>query len=133
MSTRSTVLYSALAAVALWTTGCGTDCQSACTKLYGTAPNCGDPSGDDPEAEGYIAGLIGAGQTREKMNRQCMNECENALDKPGDAGDYKPNEWTEKKSTVSLENDEMAALWMDCVEDQSCANLATGNYCKPVW
>jgi hypothetical protein len=132
MSTRSTVLYSALAAVTLWTTGCGTDCQSACTKLYGTAPNCGDPSGDDPDAEGYVEGLIGAGQTREKMTRQCMDECENALDKPGDAGDYNPNEFTKATDTVSLENDEMAALWMDCIDEQSCDNLANG-YCAPVW
>jgi hypothetical protein len=133
MPIRSTILHSALAAITLWTTGCGTDCQSTCTKLYGGAPNCGDPNGADPEAEGYIEGVIGAGQDEEEMTRQCMSECEGALSKPGDAGDYKPNEFLKQTETVSLENDEMAALWMDCVEEQSCENLASRNYCAPVW
>ena len=80
----------------------------------------------------WVAGLLGAGQTREKMRRQCMDECEGALEKPGDAGDYDPNKFTKATETVTLENDEMAALWMDCVEEQSCENLAEG-YCSPVW
>ena len=132
MPTRSSAICTVLTTLTLWISGCGTDCQSACTKLYGTAPNCGDPRGDDPDAEGYFAGLIGAGQTREKMMRQCMDECEGALDKPGDASDYEPNKYTPATETVTLENDEMAALWMDCIADQSCQNLAEG-YCSPVW
>ena len=132
MLTRSSAICAVLTTLTLGISGCGTDCQSACTKLYGTAPNCGQANGDDSKAEGYFGGLIGPGQTQEKMNRQCMKECENALDKPGDAGDYDPNTYTPATETVTLENDEMAALWMDCVEAQSCENLADG-YCSPVW
>ena len=131
MPTHSQLILAIISGLSLTVSGCGTDCQSACNKLYGTAPNCGDASGD-PNEEGYFEGLIGAGQTREKMTRQCMDECENAIDKPGDAGDYDPNAFTPATEVVELENDEMAALWMDCIEEQSCENLASG-YCAPVW
>ena len=106
MPTRSPAICTVLTALTLWVSGCGTDCQSTCTKLYGTAPNCGDKRGDNPDDPGFFAGLIGAGQTREKMMRQCMDECEGALEKPGDAGDYDPNKFTKATETVTLENDE---------------------------
>ena len=70
--------------------------------------------------------------TEEKAKRQCMRECEGALAKPGDAGDYDPNRYTDPLETVTLENDEMAALWMDCIEENSCKSLELG-YCAPIW
>ena len=116
---------------ALFLGGCGNDCQSTCTKLYGTAPNCGDPRGEKG-TESYFVGLVTFGQSRDKKMRQCMDECEGALETPGEVGDYRPTEYTPSDQPVSLENDRQAAVWMECVDSHSCENLA-GGYCAPVW
>ena len=131
MLKRSSMFVRCAVAVSLFLSGCGNDCQSTCTKLYGTAPNCGDPSGD-PDSENYFRGLVTFGQTREKKMRQCMDECEGALEKPGEVGEYAPTEYTPSDVAVTLENDRQAAVWMECVESHSCENLASG-YCAPVW
>ncbi len=131
MPTRSSMMFTLTMAVSLFIGGCGNDCQSTCTKLYGNAPNCGDPSGEKG-TESYFAGLVTYGQTREKKTRQCMDACEGALEVPGELGDYAPTEYTPSDVPVTLENDHQAAVWMDCVESHSCENLASG-YCAPVW
>ena len=106
--------------------GCGKDCQSTCNKLYGTTPNCGDSFGDKPK------GLLGSETRGEKMS-DCMDACEEALKVPGKLGDYDPYEqkdWDEEDP--ELKNDRQVALWMECVAETSCQNLADG-YCSPVW
>ena len=37
--------------------------------------------------------------------------------------------------SIELENDQQAALWMDCVEEKSCELLKTsgGRFCAPIW
>ena len=131
MSARLPMALCLPAAFALFLSGCGNDCQSTCNKLYGTAPNCGDSRGERGSAN-YFPGLVDFGESREKKTRQCMDECENALDVPGEVGDYRPTEQTPSDEPVSLENDRQAALWMDCVESHSCENLAL-NYCAPIF
>lgn len=131
MPTRSPLILCLAASLSLFFSGCGNDCQSTCAKLYGTAPNCGDPSGEKG-TDSYFAGLNTFGQGREDKTRQCMDECEGALEKPGEVGDYRPTEYTPSDQPVTLENDRQAAVWMDCVESHSCENLSAG-YCAPVW
>lgn len=98
---------------------CGPDCQSTCNSLY-----------LEPGAGG--CGIERPGTTLDDRITRCMDECEYALDRPGDAGDYNPNEQTPRSETIELENDEMAALWMDCIEETACENLES-NYCAPIW
>ena len=132
MSAHTPLFLSFVAAGALFVSGCGNDCQSSCTKLYGTTTdNCGDARGEKG-TESYFQGLVNYGQSREKKNRQCMDECEGALERPGEVGDYSPTEYTPSDEATELENDRQAALWMDCVDSHSCDNLASG-YCAPVW
>ena len=117
----------ALLSLAVMASGCGPDCQSTCQKLYGTKPNCGDP---DPKTG--FNGLVRYGNTREELLRQCEDECESALDNPGDVGNYKPKEYSAVSEAVELETDKQAALWMDCIAETSCKLLDEG-YCAPVW
>ncbi|MEC8277996.1 MAG: hypothetical protein VXZ96_05740 [Myxococcota bacterium] len=98
---------------------CGPDCQSTCNRLY-----------LDPGAGG--CGIERPGTTIDDRLTRCMEECEYAMDRPGDAGSYNPNEQIPRSETVELENDEMAALWMDCIEETACENLEQ-NYCAPIW
>jgi predicted small secreted protein len=108
--------------------GCGKDCQSTCTKLYGTAPDCGDPEGD------YFDGLLGSKSRNEKMST-CMKACNDGLKVPGEVGEYDPYTQFRLKKGVDrpeLENDRQVALWMECVAEHSCTKLSQ-NYCEPVW
>ena len=121
----------ALLVLPLTMVGCGKDCQATCTKLYGTAPNCGDPQGD-PDSENYFKGLIGSEDRDEKM-ADCMRACDDALQVPGEIGDYDP--YTKRKSdeeVPELENDRQVGLWMECVAEHSCQKLSE-NYCEPIW
>jgi len=107
----------------LFLVGCGKDCQSTCNKLYGTAPNCGDPFGDQNK------GLLGSLSRGERMS-DCMDTCEDALKVPGELGDYDPyakKDW--KDEPPELQNDRQVALWMECVAETSCQNIADG-YCS---
>lgn len=123
----------ALLVLPLTMVGCGKDCQATCTKLYGTAPNCGDPQGD-PEDAGYLEGLVGP-TGRDKKMSTCMKKCGDALQVPGEVGDYDPytRRTTQEEEVPELENDRQVALWMECVEEHSCLLLEQQNYCEPVW
>lgn len=96
--------------------GCGPDCQSTCNRLYN-------------ESE---CNIQSPGATREELLGRCNTECGNALDVPGEVGDYNPNEYTPSNENIELENDKRAAVWMDCVAATSCEFLNDG-YCAPVW
>ena len=106
-----------IAAVPLTAVGCGPTCQSTCNRLYQES-ECGIQAvGDDSVAD---------------LTSRCMDECENALEIPGEVGDYTPDEYTPSSETVTLQNDKQAALWMDCVSETACEYLEEG-YCAPVW
>jgi hypothetical protein len=104
---------------------CGKDCQSTCTTLYGTAPNCGDPKGD-------FKGLVNNDQTRDEKMTDCMRACKDGLAKPGEVGDYDPYTKFEGEEPPTLENDRQVALWMECIDDHSCPKIADG-FCQPTW
>ena len=97
--------------------GCGPDCQSSCEKIFGDGPEeCAIP-------------IIG--NSAQEMTRDCAAHCEQALQRNGDVGTYKPNDHTSGNDEVSLENEKQAALWMDCIELTNCDFLNSG-YCAPV-
>ena len=105
----------ASAALSLSAVGCGPDCQSTCNRLY-------------QENE---CNLQFPGQSRANLLRDCSNACEDALDTPGEIRqEYTPNQYTPSNESVRFQNDQEAALWMDCVEAQACEKLGDG-YCSP--
>ena len=55
-------------------------------------------------------------------------ECDAAMTQTGPVGTYDPNANTD--NTVGIANEKQAALWMDCVETTSCANIEKG-FCEP--
>lgn len=98
--------------------GCNADldCQSTCNKLYQTE-ECGIPS---------------PGSTQSELIDLCNTSCNNALDVPGEVGDYNPDEYTPASANIELKNDKQAAIWMECISETSCDFLQDG-YCAPVW
>jgi hypothetical protein len=108
----------ALVAAAVPISGCGPTCQSTCNRLYQEAePSCNIQS---------------VASDRTELLTRCNESCEDALDTPGEIGDYTPHEYTPSSKNIDLENDKQAALWMDCVAETSCEHLNDG-YCAPVW
>lgn len=106
--------------------GCGPDCESTCNTLY-------------QEAE---CNLQSAGYQRSELLLQCNDECEKALQNPGDVRPgYDPYEYTPTSDDqVTFTNDSEVALWMECVAETSCDlmgvnanNEGTPGYCAPVW
>ena len=100
---------------------CGPDCQTTCEKLYAQGGECEFTSAGD--------------EFGVKNFQRCTETCESALKTPGEAGDYNPQEKTPSSQSIELENDQQAALWMDCVEEKSCELLKTsgGRFCAPIW
>lgn len=95
--------------------GCGQDCQSTCNKLF-------------QEGE---CNLQRPGQSRDDLLRACNNACDDALKTPGEIREeYTPSQYTPSDQSVRFQNDQEAALWMDCVEAQACEKLDDG-YCSP--
>ena len=104
----------ALAASAALASGCGPDCQSSCQKLY-AENECDIPV---------------PGASREQLLRECSTVCEDALNNPGDIRDgYEPTEYTPSDKSLTIETDQEAALWMDCVDEMACELLEEG-YCS---
>jgi NAD-dependent dihydropyrimidine dehydrogenase PreA subunit len=98
-------------------TACGPNCQSTCRRLYTT-------DGCNIERPGNI--------TSDQLIGTCMDACEGALAKPGDLGTYNPFEAPGSSTSVTLDNEMQAAIWMDCVEATACEDLGSG-YCAPIW
>src|SRR5688500_4547390 len=99
---------------------CGPDCQSSCDKLFGDGSE---------ECNITVAGNSdAAGQQR--LTRDCVTQCESALARTGEIGDYSPNERPNANDEVSLENEKQAAMWMDCIAETECEYLKD-NYCAP--
>ena len=102
----------------------GPSCYSSCEKLFG------------PESSGgcdiQVAGHEGESGRAEMIN-QCVAHCESAMNRAGEVGTYDPNA-REGSDAIALENEQQAALWMDCIADTSCDLLDPyeGGYCAPV-
>ena len=95
--------------------GCGPDCQSSCQKLYAS-----DDGG---------CNLPTPGRDQDEAIADCLDECEGAMQTPGNVGAFDPN--TPQSGTVAeLENEKQAALWMDCIQQADCVRIADG-LCQP--
>lgn len=112
---RALLLLTAVGAVALLT-ACGPNCQDTCEKLY-TESQC------DIER---------AGRTPDRLITDCMDFCQEALKVPGEIGSFNPYEKVGSGQSITLENEQQAAIWMDCVAETACENIQTG-MCAPVW
>jgi hypothetical protein len=104
----------AVVAVAALASGCGPNCQSTCGKLY-FDDQCGIPT---------------PGRETEEAFRDCVDECEYALARPGDLDGYDPDERQTSGETVVLVNEVQAAAWMECVDQTACEDIDDG-YCEP--
>jgi hypothetical protein len=94
--------------------GCGANCQSACNKKYNISECAVLPPG--------------FGDKSDQLIRECVGECERALQRPGEVGSYDPLERNTTGEAVVLENEKQAALWMDCIADSACDRIEDG-YC----
>lgn len=112
----STAFCLVLAGAALYLTGCGPNCQSTCEKLY-------------IESE---CNIQRPGRTTDELLQRCSNECEGALEQPGEIGDYDPYDNSGSGSSITLDNEMQAAVWMECVAESACEKIDDG-YCAPVW
>lgn len=95
--------------------GCGPNCQSTCQRIY------------DPNE----CGIAVPGESWQESSRRCADSCEDALDRPGEVGDYNPFEHQTGGASAELENEKQAALWMDCVEATQCEDIDDG-VCAPI-
>lgn len=97
-------------------TGCGPSCYSTCDRLY------------RPEQCDIRRG----GRTAEELVGYCLEECQGAMETPGELEGYNPLEASGSNESVVLENEKQAAVWMDCVQENACDRLSSG-FCAPVW
>jgi len=107
-------------------TACGPNCQSTCQRLYGEGAQT--VNGEQLED----CGIQRAGRDANDLIGTCMDNCEGAIDEPGETGPYNPYERTGSSESVDLENERQAAVWMQCISETSCDRLTEG-YCAPVW
>jgi hypothetical protein len=106
-----------LAAVTLGAAGCEKSCQNTCRRIF-----------DATECAVTIAG-----QTEEDLEQDCTSECEDALQNAGPMGVYDPYQGNTAQQPDELENERMAAAWMECVWAVECADLQVpGNSCHPI-
>lgn len=103
-------------------TACGPNCQNTCNQVY---TQCN---------------IQKAGQTQEELFRECVSECNAAMQESGEQGAYNPEQRRSSNEPLTLENDQQAAAWMDCVWNhapdatpEQCEELdpSTG-YCAPI-
>lgn len=110
-------------------TGCATDCQTACEKIW-AENECGGTSADE---EGRVIDpAVYDDASRESRIRECMQHCEGAMLKHGEPGSYEPSLVASQSATICLANDRQAAMWMECVDQADCASLAK-NLCAPIY
>ncbi len=99
----------------------GPSCYDSCEKLFGDG---------DGQCNIQIPGKEGPSGRAEMVSR-CVAHCESAMNRAGEIGNYTPNERASGDDDISLENEQQAALWMDCVAQTSC-DLLDKNYCAPI-
>lgn len=103
-------------------TACGPNCQSTCNRLYSSGSN----------ADGVEdCSISRPGRSDSELIDVCLTECDQALSTPGEVGAYDPFVQQGQNTSIELENERQAALWMECIEEQSCSRLSEG-YCAPV-
>ncbi len=122
---RETLLFGLMGALGALVGGCGHDCQDTCRHVY-----------DQAECN-----IIKPGAKAEDLIRTCIAECETAMSKNGELGDYTPYSHSPAFENLTLANEKQAALWIDCVWDAApdagpsggCSDLdpATG-ICAPI-
>lgn len=103
-------------------TACGPNCQNTCNQVY---VQCNTQK---------------AGQTQEQLLRECISECTTAMQESGELGDYNPEQRRVSNEPITLENDQQAAAWMDCVWNhapdasaEQCDEIdPTVGYCAPI-
>jgi len=110
-------------ALLIFLSGCGPNCQSTCQRIYGNGVNA-DAIED--------CAIQRPGRTQSDLIDTCMDNCENALDQPGELGVYDPYTRTSSNQSVELENERQAAVWMECVNETDCERMGQG-YCAPIW
>ncbi|MCB9670100.1 MAG: hypothetical protein H6734_11555 [Alphaproteobacteria bacterium] len=101
---------------------CGPNCQNTCEQVY---TQCN---------------IQKAGRSQDELLRTCLDQCEGALKKSGDLGDYQPEQRRTSNAPITLENDAQAAAWMDCVWNhapdasaEQCDEIDPSNgYCAPI-
>lgn len=99
--------------------GCGEaplDCYASCDKLFG------DQAGQ--------CEIVVPGRTAQEMTNDCVASCDHALARSGELGSYNPNERSSGADDISLDNEQQAAAWIDCIHETSC-DLLKSNYCAP--
>lgn len=101
---------------------CGPNCQSTCNRLYSSSTNS---AGEED------CSISRPGRSDSDLIDTCMTECEDALSTPGEVGAYDPFVQQGQNTSIELQNERQAALWMECIEEQSCSRLSEG-YCAPV-
>ncbi len=103
--------------------GCGPNCQSTCDQIYN------------------VCGIVPEGQSAAEAQRDCRQECEDAMRNTGEVGDYDPfQRRSGSGQSIVLENEAQAVLWMDCVFTQApdgtpeqCAQLdPRSGFCAPI-
>lgn len=109
-------VVSLVAGLATLAVGCGPNCQSSCERMFNdVSPDCG---------------LAVAGVEPDELIRRCLSDCEEALETPGEVGDYNPFDPAGTGASATLDNEKQAALWMDCVAETSCTDIDDG-FCAP--
>lgn len=94
---------------------------SACSEVRSCQNACQRAFREDECAFG--AGLVG-----DDAVRDCINECENALRRSGELGQYDPDDYdsVDRSTTFELANEAQAAAWIDCVAETSCDDINDG-------
>jgi hypothetical protein len=105
-----------LSVVASMGAGCGPTCQGTCNKIY--QPN--------------ECNIERAGRTADQLIDTCLENCETALNNPGDLGSYDSKTARGSADDFDITTDRQAAAWMECVDVTACENLQK-NFCAPIW
>lgn len=113
-------LFLVLVAFGAGLSGCATDCQSSCEKIW-AENECATP---DP--------AIFDDETRDARIAECVQHCEGAMLKHGEPGSYDPNLAVSQSASPCLDNQRQAAMWMACVDQAACENLEK-NVCAPIF
>jgi hypothetical protein len=116
MTVRFSMVAIAGVAFSMLSSGCGPTCQSTCNKIY--QPN--------------ECNVQRPGRTQDQLLDQCNDECEAALNNPGEKDGYDPFNDRGSSSDFTLSTDRQAAAWMECVDQTNCDLFSTG-YCPPIW
>lgn len=100
-------------------TGCflvSAPCSSSCQRLY-DADQCN---------------IERPGRDQDELYDNCVDECAQANQQAGDAGEYDPFTRTESNQSIELDNRAQVELWSQCIDETSCDDIADG-FCAPVW